>query len=311
MGPRISAAEITPEQRVELISMRYATKEWAQTPAARYLLIGSDGVCSLLVNEEDHLRLQTLLPGFQVEECLASTQPELQRLSQSLRFAWKDTIGYVTASPVNAGTGMRLSVLVQLMALAQVGTLNQTLRAAEALGSSVRGVYGEHTQPTGALFQVSNGLAHGTNMERWTARVSATAHYLVEAERRARAELYGSRPARLRLKRQAERALELLFESEVSTTTLLWIASILRLAACENVLPVDRREAAAWVAIAGMGWDAASKDHIAPEAARFDAVRRSAALRARIRASARGTLPTTNAGLSGRTDMDIEPLRGD
>ncbi|MGC8667112.1 MAG: hypothetical protein ACP5VE_03200 [Chthonomonadales bacterium] len=302
-GIHVAVRQTTPEQRAELVTMRYATADWSNSTLESYLIIGSDGATSLLINEEDHVRLQTLLPGLQGDQCLDVAQFELKRLSQSLRFAWKEGIGYLTASPANAGTGMRLSVLVQLMGLTQMGTLAQTLRAARDLGSAVRGVYGENSRPIGALYQISNGTSHGSSVERWAARVSATAAYLVEAERRARMELYHGRAAKRDLADQAKQALELLFEGSVSTAELLWIASLLRLAAFEGVISVDRREVEEWLAIAAAGLSIPAGSPAETAAERFDAIRYGAALRARMRARERGTLPTTNAGLSGRTDM--------
>lgn len=295
-GAPISSSEVSEDQRADLVALRYATSDWSRFTVERYLVIGADGASSLLVNEEDHVRLQTLLPGLQVEKCLDLAQMELERLSQSLRFAVRDGIGYVTASPANAGTGLRIGVLVQLMALMQTGRLAQTLKAAETLGSAIRGVYGENSHPVGALYQISNASSYGASVHRWAVRAGATAAYLVEAERSARAALYHNRAAKRDLASQAEQALQLLFTQEVSSAQLLWIASLLRLAACEGVLVVDRREADEWIAIASAGLSITAVGAGDRSLERFDAVRKSAALRARMRASERGTLPTTNAG---------------
>jgi protein arginine kinase len=277
----IAADTLTPEQSARLLEWRYASQDWLRGGSNRWLIIARDTRTSLLINEEDHLRLQTLLPGLQVESTLEEAYRAESALSQQLAFAQEESIGYLTASLANAGAAMRLSVLVHLAGLAVSETLEATLEAVVGIGCSVRGLYGEGTQGIGELFQVSNTFTYGTSPERIAERVELAARYLAEAERRARRQAFGAEPGRTALAEAAQEALQQLFQAENPPRRLLPLVSILRLAIAEGILQTGLAQTAEWVALAGA--DAALSGPSERASERFQAIQRSASLRQRLR----------------------------
>ncbi|HXG23642.1 MAG TPA: hypothetical protein VNJ09_03730, partial [Chthonomonadales bacterium] len=150
-GDALDTATIT-----QLLEWQYASRAWMESGMHRWLLAWPDRATSLLVNEEDHLRLQAILPGLQVESNLEAVYRTERALASVLSFAHDERIGFLTTSLNNAGTGLRASVLLHLAGLATSSRLSTVLGAAAEVGCSVRGLYGEGTRGTGDLFQISN-----------------------------------------------------------------------------------------------------------------------------------------------------------
>jgi protein arginine kinase len=268
-----------------LIEWRYASPDWIEGGSNRCIAVGATGALSILVHEEDHLRLQDILPGLQVESATRAIESALHTLARYLHFGWCSEFGFVTASLANAGTGMRASVLVHLAGLARTGGLDPVLQAASDLGCTVRGLYGEGSLGTGGLFQVSNRCSDVGDAGTITGKVASTARFMVEAETKARAELFGSELGKERLRLAASEAIETLFRVELPPRELLATVSVLRLAACEGILHADHFETAEWVSLSGQA--AATDQSGQSSRIPFEAMRRSAELRKRLRAVAK------------------------
>ena len=144
---------------------------------------------SIMINEEDHLRLQIILSGLVCDEAWEMVDWADDILSEKLTFGFSNTYGYLTASLSNAGTGLRVSALMHLAGMRLTQTLNKQLRAAYDLGVSVRGVFGEGTQSFGDFFQVSNEVTMGLNEREIVERVRSVTQYILAQERLARKEL--------------------------------------------------------------------------------------------------------------------------
>jgi protein arginine kinase len=157
---------------------------------------------SVLVNEEDHLRVQAILPGLQVRESIALARAALEALALQEELAFSDNYGWLTASALNTGWGLRVSVMMHTPALERAGQLQTVWRAAAELGGTVRGLYGEGT-PTGALFQVSNTHSIGIDEATIAAQITGTAQFIAHAEQRAREQLW--REQAQQLHEEAER----------------------------------------------------------------------------------------------------------
>jgi len=129
------------------------------------VLINGDGSVSVMVNEEDHLRIQTLFSGLQLSEAwnLASQVDDL--FDGSFRYAWSGEIGYLTSCPTNVGTGMRASVMLHLPGLALSGQLPVVLGTISKVGVAVRGLYGEGSEAQGNIYQISNQTTLGQSEE--------------------------------------------------------------------------------------------------------------------------------------------------
>jgi protein arginine kinase len=284
----LSADNLTEEVFENLESRRYTTRDWSEPGSCKFVLIPPSGDFSLLINEEDHIRLQAILPGLQPEAAANLANEAEERLSRSLQFARNDRIGFLTASISNAGTGARLSVLLHLPGLARTQMLEATLEASLQTGCTVRGLFGEGSAGTGAFFQVSNGCGYGLEFRQIVDRVGASARYLVDAERIARQSLFGDESGRSRLREELEAAVRLLFTSDVPPRDLLRHVSLFRLGSAMGLIEGDLTAASEWVYLAG---SCANSETNSP-AERFQSIRGSAALRRRLRSdlSASGTL---------------------
>lgn len=152
----------------------------------RLALVDDRHTVSVLVNEEDHIRIQVILPGLQADEAWQSANRLDDCLASRIPLAYHEQYGYLTSSLANCGTGLRVSLMVHLPALALLGRLAATWEGAQALGSIVRGLYGEGAEPAGNVYQISNAASLGITERQVVGRIQAVATYLVAEERAAR-----------------------------------------------------------------------------------------------------------------------------
>jgi protein arginine kinase len=192
----VAIAPLSGRDRAHLVDARRISPELADGGASRWALLDEHGALSVFVNEEDHVRVQALAPGNAPAAVLRSAEDADARLARRLQWAWDGRWGYLTSSLSNVGTGLRLSVLAHLPALAFLGRLPVTLKAAQHLGISIRGAHGERSLAAGDLYQVSNAVTFGLAAAHVAGRVQPVADYLVAAERGARAEVADREAAR-------------------------------------------------------------------------------------------------------------------
>ncbi len=178
--------ELTAVERQVLVERHLVSHELGDATRPRAVLVGPEERVSLMINEEDHLRLQAMAPGFQLAEAWAVADAADDELDQSLDFAFSEEIGYLTSCPTNAGTGLRASVLMHLPALMTVGEIQQVLKSIQALNLNVRGFYGEHSEIMGSLFQVSNQNTLGKSERELIDLLDRVTRKLIQEEERAR-----------------------------------------------------------------------------------------------------------------------------
>jgi protein arginine kinase len=178
--------ELTIIEQYVLIEKHLISPSLVTSRGARGVALSQDHRISVMVNEEDHLRLQTLLPGNQLRKTYQLTNDLDDELEKHLDFAYREARGYLTACPTNVGTGMRASVMVHLPALVMTNQVQQILGALTHLGLTVRGLYGEGSQAFGHLFQVSNQITLGKSEEDIITHLEAVTGQIVEHELKAR-----------------------------------------------------------------------------------------------------------------------------
>jgi protein arginine kinase len=144
-----------------LVERHLISKPHAAAEGARGVAIGEDESISIMVNEEDHLRIQVLRSGLQLEEAYEEINRIDDTLEAKLDFAFHPRFGYLTACPTNVGTGIRVSVMLHLPALKLTGEIEKVFRAAKDMRLAVRGLYGEGTEATGDFYQISNQITLG------------------------------------------------------------------------------------------------------------------------------------------------------
>jgi len=186
---RFSFLDIAPMSALDrqfLMERQWISRELSEGTGARGLLAGSDDRYSVMINEEDHIRLQVLLPGLQLEEAWEHAKTLDQQLETQLRFAFHPDFGYLTACPTNAGTGLRLSVMMHLPALVITKQMEKVFRSMQKISIAVRGFFGEGSQFMGDFYQISNQVTLGQTEEELIGRVQEIIPRLLEYERMAR-----------------------------------------------------------------------------------------------------------------------------
>jgi protein arginine kinase len=153
------------------------------------VLLRRDEGVSIMVNEEDHLRIQCLLPGFQLEEAWRLCWKIDDALEAELGYAFSEARGYLTACPTNVGTGLRASVMVHVPALVMTDQAGQVGAAIMKLGLTIRGMYGEGSQALGNIFQVSNQVTLGHPEEDIIDNLRVVVGQIIDRERSARHQL--------------------------------------------------------------------------------------------------------------------------
>ncbi len=156
----------------------------------RWALVDDKHTISVMVNEEDHLRLQAILPGLQLDAAWRIADQMDDQFGSHLDYAFDAQYGYLTSSLSNCGTGLRISVMAHLPGLALSGKLDGALEAARTLGGAVRGPYGEHSVAAGDVYQISNAVSTGKSERQLVTRLAATATLLLTDEQAARELLW-------------------------------------------------------------------------------------------------------------------------
>jgi protein arginine kinase len=170
---------LTNAERDYLVGCRLVSPDFEWTLPARALLIDERRSMSLMINEEDHLRVQALTAGWSVPSSDALASACLDALEATLSFAWSPAFGFLSASPFNSGLGRRQSAMFHLIGLAQARRLPSVLKALSTRGIVVRGLFGEASRAIGAFVQVS--VLGGTRED-----FVGACEYLIKEEREAR-----------------------------------------------------------------------------------------------------------------------------
>jgi len=181
---------------------------------AGMLVMEPDEHLSIMINEEDHLRVQSIQPGLQITEAWEKISKLDDELGEVLQFAFSDRYGYLTACPTNTGTGMRVSIFVHLPALTLLNEIEETIRKFASSGIAIRGFYGEGSEVIGNIFQISNQLTLGRTETALRGIIEEVALKLLDLETKARERML-SRPRRYGLSDQVWRACGLLYFARV------------------------------------------------------------------------------------------------
>lgn len=193
----VGLEDLTELERFALVDRYLSSREHVQHPAGRGLLFHRSGSISVMVNEEDHFRIQSLYSGLQLEMAYKVCAEVQDTLEHGLGFAYSEQWGYLTACPTNVGTGLRASAMMHLPGLTQSQRLQQVLRAATNAGLAVRGLHGEGTDTHGCLHQFSNQVTLGKSEEELIAELEDSCKQIASAELEARRTIRRESPVLL------------------------------------------------------------------------------------------------------------------
>src|ERR1700722_1890433 len=180
--------------RQMLVERHLISGEHAAKSAGSGLVLNREETFSVMINEEDHLRMQALRPGLQLRQAWTAIDDFDSELEKKLNFAFDHELGYLTACPTNLGTGIRVSAMLHLPGLVLGEQINPIIQSVNKLGLAVRGLYGEGTEALGNVFQVSNQMTLGENEPMIVERLEKVLSQIIEHEENARLRLLEKRP---------------------------------------------------------------------------------------------------------------------
>lgn len=186
--------EMPEAEREMLVEDRLASRELAENCRARGLYVSADRSCAVMVNEEDHLRIQAFSGGLNLAGALRAANSVDDGFEKSVKYAFSPAFGYLTACPTNAGTGLRASVMMHLPALALSDLMDKVVRGLGQLGICVRGASGEGSDSYGSFFQISNQQTLGLSESDIVRKISKFVKKVAEFEINARAKLSAENP---------------------------------------------------------------------------------------------------------------------
>jgi len=189
-----SFSALTLPQRLSLVERHLISREFASSCEGKELITGAD--LSIMVNEEDTFRIQSILPGFNLDEAYKNVSLADDFIDEKFNYAFDGTLGYLTACPTNLGCALRASVMVHLPALSRSGELESLISSLSGLGYTVRGIYGEGSGAGGYIYQISNMRSAGKSETDIIESLKMVAIKVVDSEKKARRTMYEKYPVR-------------------------------------------------------------------------------------------------------------------
>ncbi len=177
-----------------LVERHLISREHAAKSIGSGLVLNRDETFCVMINEEDHLRMQALRPGLQLRQAWGAIDQADSTLEKKLEFAFSPELGYLTACPTNIGTGIRVSAMLHLPGLVLAEQINPIIQSVNKLGLAVRGLYGEGTEALGNVFQVSNQMTLGESEAAIVERLEKVLGQIIEHEENARGTLLEKKP---------------------------------------------------------------------------------------------------------------------
>lgn len=188
---KIDSDNVSDTILVSMIERHLVSPDFVNGEKGRAVYLSDDNTVSIMVNEEDHIRLQVIKDGFALDEAYELADKVDNILSKKLNFAFSDRLGYLTQCPTNLGTGMRASVMLHLPALDMSTSAYRIGANLSKLGLTMRGLYGESTKPSGAFFQLSNQVTLGISEKAAIENLKNITTQLIAQEMRARDGILG------------------------------------------------------------------------------------------------------------------------
>lgn len=185
----IALENLNPYEARSMAERHLISPEFAANPSGHGVILNKDNSISLMLCEEDHLRLQVLSSGLALMDSYTLAQKIESLLSETLNFAFNQRYGYLTECPTNLGTGLRASVMLHLPALEQVGGIQSLSKTLSKVGFTLRGTYGENSGALGALYQLSNQLSLGIDEKTALENLKGITQQVIEQEKSARERL--------------------------------------------------------------------------------------------------------------------------
>lgn len=239
-GTVLSMEELTELQKQILVERHLVSRELAGKPVGSAVVISADQAAAVMINEEDHLRIQFLRSGYDLPALWEAINALDSELEQKLDYAFDPHWGYLTACPTNLGTGLRASIMMHLPGMVLGGHMEKVVRALGQKGMVVRGLYGEGSDTSGSIFQISNQQTLGQSEEEIVRELQRITDAMITQERNARLCCLEKDPAKFC--DRIGRAYGLLTNAHVlNSAEAMNCLSLIRLAVDMGALPQERR----------------------------------------------------------------------
>ena len=189
LGTRLSYVNVSQLESLDrqfLVERQLISREHAESHGQRGVGISGEENISLMINEEDHLRIQVLRSGFALEDAWKEIDRIDDLLEEQVTYAFSDRLGYLTACPTNVGTGIRVSVMLHLPALVITKEIQKVFQALQKISLAVRGLYGEGSQAMGDFYQISNQVTLGKSESQIITNLKDVVPNIIAYERRVR-----------------------------------------------------------------------------------------------------------------------------
>lgn len=188
-GTVLNISELTEFEKQVLVERHLMSRELSSASDGAGVVISADQGCAVMINEEDHLRIQVLRSGFRLRDIWRVIDELDTSIESHVAYAFSPELGYLTACPTNVGTGIRASVMMHLPGLVLVSQMDKVIRAVNQLGIAVRGVLGEGSEASGSVFQISNQQTLGESEEDIIRRLEGVLKSIIDHENNARQRL--------------------------------------------------------------------------------------------------------------------------
>ncbi|HUE40822.1 MAG TPA: protein arginine kinase [Chthoniobacterales bacterium] len=232
--------DLSAVEKQVLVERHLISREHAAKGAGSAVIMNRRQTLSIMINEEDHLRMQSMRSGLQLKQAFKLLDKIDSALEGELEFAYDGRLGYLTACPTNVGTGMRASAMLHLPGLVLSELINQVVQAVSKIGLAVRGFYGEGTEAMGNLFQISNQTTLGEKEDEIITRLTKVIETIIQKEHDARQVLIQKRSNTLW--DQIGRAYGVLtYAHAMSSKEALNLLSIIKLGIDLGAFPEDKR----------------------------------------------------------------------
>ena len=194
---KINFSDLSSLMATSYVERHYVSPEFATLESPHALLLQEQSGVAVMVCEEDHLRIQCIMPGFALDEAYKNAARAEKRLDEDFDFAYDESLGYLTHCPTNLGTGMRASVMMFLPALTMGGYIDTLAAQLSKIGLTVRGLFGEGSGAAGSMYQISNQVTLGLSEEETLTKLRDAVLQIIESEKKARLAITGDMRERL------------------------------------------------------------------------------------------------------------------
>ena len=227
---------LSQSEVVSLAERHLVSPEFASSSDGRALLLTDDEAVSIMLNEEDHIRLQVMYAGFSLDEAFKTADNIDNKLGAKLDFAFDERLGYLTQDPTALGTGMKASVVLHLPALVASSQITKLITTVSKLGLSLRGSYGEGAAAKGDLFRLSNTITLGISERAAIENLKSISLQIAAQERAAREEIFKAPVTEDRIFRAYG---VLKYARLIDTNEFMELMSLVRLGAVKGLISMD------------------------------------------------------------------------